>query len=152
MRAVLLSPDSEAQLSGGKFITSWSFNKNRSIFPGKKKFPLLVTGAWSQLIKNHHFNPQSKCASVYLEQNANFQLHSIIWDSRTQSILILKGETKQDKTQACIFSYIQDPSSFRDCLPGHTHLLVRSSSLLPWAGSADWPDTLHGSVAGGQLE
>lgn len=24
------------------------------------EFPLLVTGAWSQLIKNHHFNPQSE--------------------------------------------------------------------------------------------
>jgi hypothetical protein len=71
MRFVVPSPDWEAQLSGGEFITLWSFNKNRSIFPGKK-FPLLVTGAWSQLIKNHHFNPESKCALVYLEQNANF--------------------------------------------------------------------------------
>jgi hypothetical protein len=32
----------------------------RSDLSSLAKFPLLVTGAWSQPIKNHHFNPKAE--------------------------------------------------------------------------------------------
>lgn len=37
----------------------------RSDLSSWAELPLLVMGAWSQLIKNRHFNPQSEGATVY---------------------------------------------------------------------------------------
>ena len=51
----------------------------RSNLSSQAELPLLVTGTWSQLIKNHHFNPQSERATVVLGRNTNFQLHILIW-------------------------------------------------------------------------
>ena len=80
------------------------------------------------------------CHSV-LEQNANFQLHILIWgmERTLWDILILKRK----ETQCYFCSYTLSPWSVRICLyfPDHTApsqqvTQLTDSHLLPWAGSA----------------
>lgn len=109
----------------------------RSDLSSQAELPLLVTGAWSQLIKNHHFNPQSEGATVCWNRMLISSFILIYKLGHGESIM--RHFNIQEKGNPVLFfSYTLSPGStriFLVTLPCPS----RSAQLSPAASGWSWP-------------